>query len=138
MKADRLVVDTNVLISAVLSATGTAARLFDQLRIRRTSLIFSPPTVEELHGRLMQPKFNPYVSRASRVLFLAQIEAVSEMVSISGTRLGCRDRAGDMFLETAVLGEADCLISGDKDLLVMHPFQGVPILSPAQLLDRLD
>ncbi len=50
--------------------------------------------------------------------------------------MGCRDPEDDKFLETAVNGNADCLITGDKDLLAMHPFQGIPVLLPTQDLMR--
>ena len=48
--------------------------------------------------------------------------------------LGCRDPADDKLLETALLGNADFLVSGDQDLLVMSPFHGIPILTPADAL----
>ena len=48
--------------------------------------------------------------------------------------MGCRDPGDDMLLETALLGRADCVITGDQDLLVMSPFQGIPILTPAEAL----
>jgi len=63
---------------------------------------------------------------------LAQLDAVSEYVPIVNRPMGCRDPEDDKFLETAVNGNADCLITGDKDLLIMHPFQGIPVLLPAQ------
>jgi len=47
----------------------------------------------------------------------------------------CRDPDDDKFLELAVEEEADLIISGDSDLLVLHPFEGIPILPPADFLD---
>ena len=84
--------------------------------------------------RFHRPKFDRYVSRDARWLFLAQLEAVAEWVSIVGAKLGCRDPGDDMLLETALLGHADCLVTGDQDLLVMSPFHGIPILPPAEAL----
>ena len=54
--------------------------------------------------------------------------------AITNSKLGCRDEDDDKVLETALLGQADCLVSGDQDLLEMSPFQGIPIISPAELL----
>jgi predicted nucleic acid-binding protein len=47
----------------------------------------------------------------------------------------CRDPRDDKFLEVAVNGRADAIVTGDQDLLVLNPFQGIPILSPAGYLE---
>ena len=70
------------------------------------------------------------------MVFLAQLMAVSERVSIVGAKLGCRDPDDDKILETALMGEADCLITGDRDLLEMSPYCGIPIVAPRDFLDR--
>jgi predicted nucleic acid-binding protein len=49
--------------------------------------------------------------------------------------MGCRDASDDKFLETALVGHADAVLSGDADLLEMHPFENVPVLAPADWLD---
>ena len=134
MIAERFVVDTNVLISAALTPSGAPRAVVDTIRDVNGVLLFSDETFHELQTRLRRSRFDRYVSRDARLLFLAQLEAVSEWVSIVGARLGCRDPADDKLLETALLGSADCLITGDGDLLVMSPFHGIPILSPADAL----
>ena len=58
---------------------------------------------------------------------MAQLEAVSEWVSITGAKLGCRDSDDDKLLETALMGEADCLVTGDRDLLEMSPFNDTSV-----------
>ena len=63
-----------------------------------------------------------------------QLDAVSEWVAITGAKMGCRDLDDDKLLETAMMGEADCLITGDRDLLVMSPFHDIPIVTPADFL----
>ena len=98
-------------------------------------LLFSDETFEELRSRLWRPKFDAHVSREGRALFLAQLEAVSEWVSITGAKLGCRDPEDDKILETALMGEADCLVTGDRDLLEMSSLRGISIVTPATLLD---
>ena len=85
-------------------------------------LLFSNETFEELRSRFHRPKFDRYVGREVRAVYLAQLEAVSEWVSIAGAKLGCRDPDDDKLLETALMGEADCLVTGDRDLLEMSPF----------------
>jgi len=136
MKAERFVVDSNVLISAALRTTSPPARLIDAMSNAAAILVFSEETQAEFAGRLMKSKFDRYVSTALREKFLAQVDAVSEYVFIANRPMGCRDRSDDKFLETAVSGQADCLVSGDNDLLRLHPFQGIPVLQPAQCLTR--
>jgi putative PIN family toxin of toxin-antitoxin system len=136
MKADRVVLDTNVLISATLIAGGTPARAVDTLHASRAVLLFSEATRLELETRLLRPKFDRYLSLQNRRAFLAQIDAISELVPIDGIPMACRDPSDDKFLETAVNGDADCLITGDHDLLVMRQVGDIPILSPQDFLAR--
>ena len=139
MNAERVVLDTNILISAALRPNGPPRAAVDAIRSENGVLLFSDETFEELRSRILRPKFDPYVGRPGRVAYLARLEAVSEWVSISGARLGCRDPDDDKLLETALTGRADCLITGDKDLLEMSPFRQIPILTPAAfqaLLER--
>lgn len=132
MRPERVVFDTNVLISAALLPRGRPRAALDAIRAASGVLLFSDETFEELHTRILRRKFDEYVSRGGRLLFLAQIEAVSEWVSIVGVKLGCRDPSDDKLLETALMGQASCLVTGDRDLLSMSPFQGIPIVGPAE------
>lgn len=134
MTGERFVVDTNVLISASLTPSGPPRMVVDQIGARDGTLLFCDETFAELKLRLCLSRFDPYVGREVRLVFLAQIEDVAEWVSISGAKLGCRDPDDDKMLETALLGRADCLITGDRDLLVMSPFRGISILSPTRAL----
>ena len=98
-------------------------------------LLFCDETFDELRTRLRLPKFDRYVSPKGRAVYLAQLEAVSEWVPIAGAKLGCRDLDDDKLLETALMGAADCLVTGDWDLLEMSPFHNIPILSPTGFLN---
>ena len=135
MKAERVVLDTNVLISAALRQDGPPRAVVDAVRLKNGVLLFSEETFDELRSRLHSPKFDGYVNREVRLVYLTQLKAVSEWVSIAGAKLGCRDSDDDKLLETALMGEADCLITGDRDLLAMSPFHDMPILTPAGFLD---
>ena len=137
MRAERVVVDTNVLISAALLPNGAPRAAIDAVRRTGGSLVFSDQTIAELRTRLGRSKFDRYVTRADRALFLAQIEAVAEWVSITGAKLGCRDPDDDKVLETALMSAAECIITGDRDLLAMTPFRGIPVLEPRGFLVRL-
>ena len=135
MKAERVVVDTNVLISAALRPHGPPRSVVEAVREARGVLLFSEQTFDELRSRFLRPKFDRYVGRQGRAVYLAQLEAVSEWVSIVGAKLGCRDPDDDKLLETALMGTADCLVTGDRDLLEMSPFQDIPIVTPVDFLD---
>ena len=106
----------------------------DSIRDNNASLLFSDDTFVELQTRIQRPKFDRYVSRSLRDEYLLHLLVVSEWVSITRSRLGCRDPDDDKLLETAIMGEADCLVTGDRNLLVMSPFQGIPILTPTAFL----
>ena len=134
MKADRVVLDTSVLISAALTRTGPPRRVVDLVRADNGILLFSDETFAELRHRILGSKFDRYVGRESRAAFTALLAAVAEWVPIAGARLGCRDPTDDKILETALMGRADHLVTGDGDLLVMSPFHGIPIVTPARFL----
>lgn len=137
MRVKRAVLDTNVLISAVLGPAGPPRKVIDAVRRENGELIFSDETFNELQTRIWRPKFDSYVSRESRAIYLAQLKTVSAWVSIAGAKMGCRDPDDDMFLETALIGDADCLVTGDGDLLEMTPHRGIPILTPATFLELI-
>ncbi len=134
MKADRVVLDTNVLISAALTRTGPPRRVVDLVRAENGVLLLSDETFAELRHRILGSKFDRYVGRESRATFVALLAAVAEWVPIAGARLGCRDPTDDKILETALMGRADHLVTGDGDLLAMSPFHGIPIITPARFL----
>ena len=138
MRAERIVVDTNVLISAALMPGRTPRAVVDAIRRMGGVLLFSNETFQELHSRLLRPKFDRYVSQRVRLTYLVQLMGVSERASITGAKLGCTDPEDDKFLETALAGEADCLITGDRHLLDMRPTQGISILTPAAFLNAFD
>ena len=134
MRAERVVLDTNVLISAVLTRTGPPRRVVDLVKAGRGVLLFSDETFAELRDRILGSKFDRYVGRESRAAFVALLAAVAVWVPIAGANLGCRDPHDDKILETALMGGAEHLVSGDGDLLAMSPFQGIPIVTPARYL----
>lgn len=92
--------------------------------------------MRELTEVLSRSKFDSFVSRAERELFLAQIESTAELVPIIQLVRECRDPKDDKFLEVALNGRADVIVTGDADLLGMHPWRGIAILSPAEYLER--
>jgi len=134
MNSKRYVVDSNVLISAALSPKGKSRTVLTHI-IAESCLIFCEETFAELATRLMRPKFDKWVSAESRYAFLEELAEFADWVDIESQTMGCRDKEDDKFLEKALIGQADAIITGDKDLLVMHPFEGIPIVSPNDWLE---
>ena len=137
MRASRIVFDTNVLISAALLPTGVPRQSLEVVKQNGGSLAFSDQTFAELQTRLYRSKFDRYITTADRAVFLAQIEAVSDWVSITGAKLGCRDPDDDKVIETALMGDADGIVTGDRDLLALSPFRAIPIMTPGDVLIRM-
>jgi len=137
MKAERVVVDTNVLISALLQPSGRTAEILTAIREAGGALLFSDDTFEVLASRLMRPKFDRYVDHELRQRFIADLAGVAEWVAITGSVRACRDPDDDKVLETAINGEADSIVTGDADLLALDPFAGMRILRPQEFLNAL-
>lgn len=129
MRVERVVLDTNVLISAVLSRLGKPFACLDWV-LDNATLIVSRELLEELETRLARPKFSKYVDNARRSAFVAELGLNAVQVELSGAVAVCRDPDDNKLLEIAVAGHADCLVTGDRDLLVLDPFEGIPILTP--------
>ena len=123
----KCVVDTNVLISAALTK-GAPFRIVEHL-IKNNALIFSKETIRELSSRITQPKFDKYVSAEDHEAYVNNLILSADLVIIDNLIQGCRHRDDDKFLETAVKGDARFIISGDQDLLTMHRFEGIDIVT---------
>lgn len=128
-----LVLDTNVLISAALSAQGAPAQLL-RLVLQDHRLVFSQPTFDELHTRLYRPKFDRYLTLELRQRLLHDFNASAHWVELAAHPSYCRDPDDDQFIATALQAQADALVSGDKDLLEAPPMPDLRILTPAQTL----
>jgi uncharacterized protein len=138
MRAERCVVDTNVLISAFLQPSGRTGKVLEAIRAMGGVLIFSDETFAELVSRMARPKFDRYVDRGIRQRFLSDLAAVAEWAPITGAVRACRDPDDDKFLETAISGGADCIVTGDRDLLALDPFEGVTIFTPRDFLRAVE
>ena len=127
----RIVLDTTVWISGVFFQRGIPARLLMDWRNGRFQLIISHAILDELSIQLHQKtaKFSQPSSLADK--WLNYIDSYATFVPISHNAAGvCRDPKGDQFLKTAVSGQATHLVTGDKDLLVLNPYQDIPIITP--------
>jgi uncharacterized protein len=98
-------------------------------------VLFSEATMSELTEVLSRSKFDRYVSRRERELVLPQIGGAAEFVPIIRLLRECRDPKDDKFLEVALNGRANGIITGDADLLALNPWRGIAILSPSGYLN---
>jgi uncharacterized protein len=98
-------------------------------------IIVSADVVAELNGVLGREKFRRYVTEEER--FLRSLLREAGLIEIEQKIRACRDPKDDKFLELAVNGDADCIVSGDEVLLSLDPFRGIPILTPEKFLDAL-
>lgn len=138
MKVERLVIDSNVWIAALISPTGTARQLVDAVLDRGIDILLSESTFGELASRLDRPKFDRYREPECWNVFLSELVELALWHADAGTATGIsRDADDDKFLALAVTGQADAIISGDGDLLELVAHEGIPILTPAQFLQRL-
>lgn len=129
----RCVIDTNVIVSAAVFSPSVPRQAVSRA-LRGGLLLFSEYTMKELQEVLFRSKFDHYVSRKERTLFLAQLGSVAEFVPIIQLVRECRDPKDDQFLELALNGRADVIITGDADLLRMHPWREIAICSPSEYL----
>ena len=126
----RIVVDNNAWIRRLLLPASTPARAVRKA-MGTGQLLISQAILEDLAEVLSRPKFDRYVSIEDRQQFIRMLGRVSETVPITYTIRACRDARDDKFLELAVNGNAELILTGDRDLLVLNPFQGIQILSSA-------
>ncbi|XZN98647.1 MAG: putative toxin-antitoxin system toxin component, PIN family [Microcoleus sp.] len=132
---NRFVVDTNVLISALLFNNSVPFRAIE-LAEKQGMILYSEATLNELEQVLNRKKFNKYLSLEDRQVFLLKFISASELVSITEKIAVCRDEKDNKFLELAVSGNANVIVTGDLDLLVLNPFQSVEIITPDMFIDR--
>lgn len=130
----RFVFDTNVVVSALLMKKSVARDALDKARTAG-DILLSLEVIEELQDVLGRPAFDRYIDEEDRLKFLSLLVKEATLVEVTERVKECRDPKDDKFLELAVNGNATLIVSGDKDLQVLHPFRNIPILSPREFLD---
>ena len=131
----RVVVDTNILVSFAIRPSQDFESLFDYLAGHGVTLI-SEETIAELFAVLSREKFRKYIPQDSAIDYVEWYAGISESVVVTERVVACRDPKDDKFLSLAVAGRADCIISGDSDLLDMVAYGGIPVYRAAEFLKR--
>lgn len=138
MPALRVVLDTNLLVSYLLTQGKTISRIIDYWKNDDIAVIVSPAIVEELVEVVQRPRLRQHMVTDPKIL----IELLSfEAVHISGNLTlpgSSRDPKDDKFLACAVEGDAAYIVSGDEDLLSLKKFQGVSIIRPAAFVELIE
>ena len=135
----RAVVDTGIFVSALIRRRGTIGSILQAIRDGRFTVIYTTDILVEIIDVLGRDK--------TRVKYHIEPDDVSALINLIRLRgelviptqsvNACRDPKDDKFLEAAQAGQADCIVSGDADLLDMGAFDDIPILRPAEFLAQL-
>lgn len=126
----RVVIDTNVIVSAALKDQSLPALAVHVVE-ERDVLLKSLATERQLFDVLARPRFERLIAPASHAWLRRRLLTEAEMVTIAERIAACRDPTDDKFLELAANGRADLIVSGDADLFALDPFRGIPIVVPA-------
>ena len=129
----RIVFDTDVLFAALV--THGLCRKLVRKRLAADIIISSAALLDEL-AQTVQRKIG--ADPATVPLFRVLRERGEIVTPAALPRRICRDADDDMVLATAVAGEAEIIITGDKDLLILKKYRGIRILSPRQYMEFLD
>lgn len=128
------VADTNVIISRLLCPNSVPAQAMRKAGETGAFLI-SDETMQELVEVLSRSKFDRFLTPEDRAAFLVLFGPLAVRVEIVQRIRACRDPKDDKFIEVAVNGRADAVISGDEDLRAVGRYLNIPILTPREFLD---
>lgn len=130
-----VVVDASTLISAALKADSVPERALLKAIHEPNHLVLSQAVEDEYREVLFRPKFDRYVSRERRQRILDVVAVAADRLEPTEVIHECRDPKDDKYLALAAAAGADVIVSSDaRDLLSMHPWRGIPIVSPASYL----
>jgi putative PIN family toxin of toxin-antitoxin system len=136
-KVKRVVLDTNVLVSALLFK-GALSRFVELWRKGKIIPVISKETFSELTTVLQYPKFSLSKDEIKSIIeheILPYFEIIEVVKTVKGV---CRDPEDDKFISCALSASADCIVSGDKDLCDVREHKIVKIVSPSDFLKKLD
>lgn len=131
----KVVLDTNVFVSAVLTK-GPSSDLFERWKAGKFTLLFSPVIFDEYFEVIARPKFDQQEQdiRALAELLAERAVALTPQIKIDVCK---EDPDDNKFLECAIAGAADFIVSGDQHLLRLKEYQGVKIVTIAEFLQTV-
>lgn len=136
----RVVFDTSTLVGAALKPDSLPDRALSHA-ILSHNVLASDETLSELETVLKREKFERYIDLSSRMAFFEKYrrDCLHHTIlesDLQEVRDACRDSNDARFLALALAAHAQVIVSSDRDLLVLHPWRGIPILTPAQFLNQ--
>jgi len=134
----KVVIDTSCLVRAALRPDSVPDQAVT-LALSGFQLCASSEALHELEVVLQRQRFNSYVSITSRNAFIASIRSHAQIFTLTDSARSdlkecCRDENDEFILALALAAEADVIVSSDHDLLALHPWRGIPIVTPAQFV----
>jgi putative PIN family toxin of toxin-antitoxin system len=132
-ESDRVILDTNVVLSGLLFPRSNPRHAL--LKAQEGQMLGSDATLLELVEVMNRSKFDRYLERGLRKQLVSEHMNACRVIPILYPIRACRDPKADKFLEVAVHGRADAIVTGDSDLLDLNPFRGIAILTPAEYLE---
>lgn len=130
----RAVIDTNIYVSSFLRFRSIPSRAVMKAEWD-AEILLSEDVLAEYCLVFRNPKFDKYVRRDDREQALRHVQAIATVIKIPTAIRACRGPRDDKFLEVAVHGQADVIVTGDADLLALDPLRGIRILTPAAYLE---
>ena len=135
MRSNLFVIDTNTLVSAFFFRNSEPRMAFERA-VKKGNIFASLTTYNEFSEVFLRSKFDKYLSVEERLLALSEFKERVVFIEISQTITDCPDPKDNKFLELAISANASCIITGDKDLLVLHPFRTIPILNAVDFINN--
>ena len=134
----RIVLDTNILVSALISGEGPPGQVLAAVKSPGITLITSRFQIDELRDVLARDRLQPYIRREEADDLVYHLEAVAVVVGELPEVSLSADPDDDPILATAIAGDADLIVSGDRgDMLALESAQGIPIVTARDAAKRL-
>jgi putative PIN family toxin of toxin-antitoxin system len=130
---ERFVLDSNIVVSAMMFPNSIPGQAFKKA-FREGEVVVSRESMDGLSRTVLHPKFDRYVPLPLRQLFLQEFDLSTLSIQLTSVVNECRDPNDDHLLALGVDAKAKVFITGDRDLLTMHPFRGISLLSAAEFL----
>lgn len=133
-----MIFDTSTLVGAALRIASTPHQAMVKA-LSFSDICASAETLAEMEAVLNRSKFDHYLNREKRQSFADNMRRRVRLIVVrdaytAEVGLACRDPNDNKFLALALAAEADVIVSGDEDLLVLHPWRGISILNPADFI----
>lgn len=132
----RAVIDTNVIVSGLIKP-GVPRKIWLAFKSGGCRFILSPSIFAEIAAVLQRPKFQGLICEEARKELLLYLELNADFVEPENPVIACRDPEDNHILACAEASKAGYIVTGDKDLLILKSFHGIPIITPRTFLAKL-